>query len=435
MVLMRSVILLFVLLLGTATLAQDAANYFVEAEVDKLNPYVGQQIIYTFRLYSNVSLTRQGSIIPPDFVGFWHRDIGSIQRYATVIRGESYDVTESKVALFPSYAGALTIAESTLLLPAEPSRAGEVLATQSIVVNVRSLPDANNLRGFDGAVGQFEMQPTLDRNGTNLGEPVTLRLAVRGTGNVEQLPAPRLAENDVWRIVENPGEYRPGELEGRLAGEKHFEWLLTPSVAGEQMIPEIVLTYFDPSNQTYQTIATAPIAVNVWPIDEAISATPDTLPVAQQLLPLPASIQVSAAAFDLWAVLIWFVPPVTAFLAWWEMHRRDERKRNSEAYRRSEALKYAFNVLKHSQNAPPNLKSGLILYFANKLNTVPETLSYNDIEAALKHHVDNQQLVSRVMTCLENLDQALYAPVLKSSQPALSQQIQHLLVEVDSQWS
>ena len=46
-------------------------DYFVEAEVDNSNPYLGQQVIYFFRLYHAEPVSPRASYVPPGLAGFW----------------------------------------------------------------------------------------------------------------------------------------------------------------------------------------------------------------------------------------------------------------------------------------------------------------------------------------------------------------------------
>ena len=50
-------------------------DIYVESSIDNPNPYVGQQVIYNFKLYDAVGLTNP-LYQPSNFEGFWHIDIG-----------------------------------------------------------------------------------------------------------------------------------------------------------------------------------------------------------------------------------------------------------------------------------------------------------------------------------------------------------------------
>lgn len=433
--------LLFVTLaaLTSGVNAQDEANYFIEAEVDNLTPFVGEQVIYTFRLYSKVSRTQQGSIIDPDFEGFWQQTIGPVRRYLTFVDGQSYDVTERRIALFPVYEGQRVIESAVLLIPDNPGRPGEALFTDSITINARELPPAPELSNFTGAVGLFEMQPTLDRLEIQLGEPVTLRLTIRGSGNIEQLPAPKLPETRAWRIFKNPGSYQTGEADGLLIGEKTFEWLLTPIQSGTHALPDISITWFDPTNQAYQSASATATTVHVLPADDDANLASIFLPTAEPLplKPIPASLRRVTPSPSIWFWLLWLIPPGAVAAIWWERHRRWERQQNAQLYQRSEALKRALKALAqaHQTNEPYRLvRNALLTYFADKVNTTPQTLSYLDIEGVLRQHGLVPEYSTPILASLEQIDRSLYAPDSGQQNPQLTPQTARLLEALDRRW-
>ena len=231
-------VLWLLLIVCLVPVAQAQEDYFVVASVSSSTPYVGQQVTYIFRLYSTVSRTNRGSVVDPSFDGFWEHEFNTVQQYNTIVNGQSYEVKERRVALYPTYAGNIRIDPTAFVIPDDPLQAGEVLFTEAVDVQVQPLPVQDDLVGFNGAVGQLEMQPTLDRQTTTVGEPLTLRLTVRGSANLEQLTAPQLPQTEAWRIYANPAAFVAEETEGLLVGEKTFEWLFTPLLAGQQNLPD-----------------------------------------------------------------------------------------------------------------------------------------------------------------------------------------------------
>ena len=74
------------------TLVQDVQDdVYVEASVNNAHPYVGQQIIYTFKLFDAVGLTNP-LYQPSDFEGFWRVDIGVVLQTTEQINGRQYIV-------------------------------------------------------------------------------------------------------------------------------------------------------------------------------------------------------------------------------------------------------------------------------------------------------------------------------------------------------
>jgi hypothetical protein len=436
---MRLLVLLFLILLfGLPVQAQ--VEYFVEAAVSNPAPFVGQQITYSFRLYSRVSRTNRGAIVDPSFDGFWKREFGTIRQYTESVNGQFYEVKERSFALYPSYAGELVIDSSAFVLEPEPGRTGEVLTTDAITVQVRPLPAQENVVGCDGAVGQLELQPTVDRQTTNLGEPVTMRLVVRGTGNIEQLPAPSVPADDIWRVYANPSSYSVQNIEGVLVGEKVFEWLLTPKISGQQPLPVITMAYFDPDAQIYQSLNTTAINVDVLGTDETPAAAPVSLAAAPlPLKPVPAGLGTPALNLSLFFWLLWIVPPAAFIWLWRRQKDFDERRRNAVRYRRSEALTNAQKMLASAHKAGPEkvyhiIRASMTTYFADKLNADAGTLRDEDIERAMAEHQLDERLQSQVFSCLALVDEGLYAPFETTNVDVLLKNSAKLLAAVDARW-
>ncbi len=87
---------------------------FVTTEVDNVNPYVNQQIVYTFKFYRRMRVANARLSEAPTFEGFIVVPLGKEKEYQTVINGQQFMVTEIQQALFPTRAGNLTISPSTL---------------------------------------------------------------------------------------------------------------------------------------------------------------------------------------------------------------------------------------------------------------------------------------------------------------------------------
>lgn len=436
---MRLFLLMLVILFYAAPV-QAQVEYFVEAAVSSESPYVGQQITYSFRLYSRVSRTNRGSIVDPTFDGFWKREFGIVRQFTQQVDGFFYEVKERSFALYPLYAGEIVIEPSAFVLGPEPGRAGEVLTTGGITVQVRPLPERGDVTGFDGAVGQLEIEPTVDRQTTNMGEPVRLRLVVRGTGNIEQLPAPSVPVSDVWRVYGNPGVYRVQQFEDVLVGEKVFEWLLLPQEAGQQPLPILTLSYFDPDRQSYESLSTAAVTIDVLPAAEGSVIESAAAALGMPALkPITVSAATSVPALGILFWLLWAVPPAAFAWLWRRQQQEDDRRRNAARYRRSEALVRAQKKLESAQRAAPEqvcraIRDSVLMYFADKLNTDAGSIQYEDIERAMARHGLDERLQTQVFGCLSLVDEMLYAPFEADNSDSLIKNSIKLLIAVDARW-
>ncbi|UCD64212.1 MAG: BatD family protein, partial [Candidatus Zixiibacteriota bacterium] len=89
-------------------------DYFLEASVDKRNPYVNEQVTLTIKFYTAVRLYSNPDLTEPPTIGFWTEILGNKAPYYQRINGRNYRVFEIKYALFPTQAGELTIGRAVL---------------------------------------------------------------------------------------------------------------------------------------------------------------------------------------------------------------------------------------------------------------------------------------------------------------------------------
>ncbi len=426
------------------TVAQAIPNFFVEATIDNQNPFVGQQIIYSFRLYIRSGYTNRGSIVKPDYAGFWRQDYSQIVESTEIHNNEVYRVRESRTILYPTQPGLITIEPTTFVIPRDAFSPGEVQFTDAIDVNVMPLPDSEEIKGFTGLVGQLELIQTLDRQATNLGEPIQLQLTIRGNGNIEQVPIPILVPMAEWRSYANTSDYVATEADGRILGEKTFEWLLTPRQVGQYRIPEILLSYFDLNSLEYQRVNLTPIVIDVQGDADAASlpanrVSDDNTPM---LRPIPAILLIGSGSSLLVNIIfasLWIMPIFATIVVWQQIRRRRFRRLNRAYYRYVEALEHAQQVLstlhKHpNSNAFRLIQSAIMHYFADKLDRTASSLHYTAIAGAMEQRVIDAELVRELLECLHEADQVLYTPGAQSDVDKLAARASRLLSTVDASW-
>ena len=162
-------------------------------------------------------------------------------------------------------------------LPAtSPLRPPEELVTQPVSVQVRPLP-ANAPDGFSGAVGDYRIEATVNSDRLLGGDPATLSVTISGTGNIDALPEPVLPETGDWRSFSQDSSASSQVFQGVLRGSKTFTFLLLPNTDGALRFPSIEYVYFDPLRETYVTMATDPIRIEVEPGSIDIVAVQEAL--------------------------------------------------------------------------------------------------------------------------------------------------------------
>jgi len=422
-------------------------DYFVEAEVSNPNPYLGQQIISIFRIYQAVQFPPgQPDYQPPDFTDFWSSEILSQPHYNTQAAGRSYLVIEIQTALFPATLGTLTIRPGNLVIPGGFLNPDIRLETNPVTVKVRPLPE-NAPNNFSGAVGQYQINASLNAQETKVNEPVTLVVSIEGSGNVETLTEPTLPELPGWRLFESQASTTVETGGGKMSGTRSFERLIVPGQPGEQQIPPISFSYFDPQSEGYKTVSTQPIPITVLPDDsaqiplnipdEAGDGQPGSMILTdiRHIKPVPTSLN---SAFDFsfvgWTLygVGWVVPALAvAGLYVWQRHKR--RLAEDTAYARdlraqSTALKILADATQANVDRPAAPAGRALLgYISDKLNTPTAGLTNQGLIDLLREAGLPANLLEQTETLLHKIDIGRFAPTTEGAGQSLIAETRQLI--------
>jgi hypothetical protein len=142
-----------------------------------------------------------------------------------------------------------------------------------VQISVLPLPKENRPANFSGAVGDYQFIYAASPTKLKAGDPVTLRMEVNGSGNLNTVLEPTIGAANGFKI------YDPQVKTGEHS--KLFTQVLIPENDNVTEIPKAEFSYFDPAKRDYVTITRGPIAIQVEkPKDEAPSQVVG--PVAQE---------------------------------------------------------------------------------------------------------------------------------------------------------
>lgn len=423
---------------------------FIEAEVSNPDPYLGQQVIYTVRLYriaDMFDMFDQPYFEPPAFTGFWSEGEPAQNQYQVQAGRAIYNVTELSTVLFPSKVGPVTIEPAQISVPGGFFRPDQRLRTEPVSLEVKPLP-ANAPASFNGAVGQFSLSSTVDTTATKVNEPVTWQVTLNGYGNLKAAPEPGWPELPDWRSYDSQASINTDHQNGQMGGYALYERLMVPLKEGQLILPALTYSYFDPAAGQYQTLATEPISVMVAPGVGVVSQSPASPPPAESspaetvgqaaagirhLKPAPAELSMGDQPVTQSTLywLAWGVPLVglAGHLAWqrreqyWQHHRG--LARSSQAYKKArKALAQARQSRQDIYSVVSQLLTG---YLADKLDRPVAGLTQPALAELLAEVGLPASLVVRVEDCLTASELGRYAP--GADQPGHAE---NLLKEVEA---
>ena len=256
----------------------DGTKLFARASVSNANPYQGEQVIITYKVYTQVPLSQVGIDKLPGNKGFWAEDLSAgkqIKQYEESLNGQRYQVAEiRKGALFAQESGKLTIEPLDLnvlaMVQAPRRRTGTLLDlfddpffnmaqaveyplhTKPLSVNVRKLPAGPD--DFSGAVGSFSVKGGLNLDKVKANEAVSYRLTISGRGNLMLVTPPTPQFPSSFEVYDPQIEDNITKGDNGVSGSRTYEWVLIPRSQGKYTIPAYRFVFFDPSSSQYVTL-------------------------------------------------------------------------------------------------------------------------------------------------------------------------------------
>jgi oxygen tolerance protein BatD len=433
---------------------------FVETSISNKNPFVNEQLIYTFRLYRRVEARNFNLSMSYEDKDFRKEDLGDAKVVSRVINGVQYKVHELSVALFPIHAGNVEIPPATLELDlinrsrnsrrrnpfpgllddsffgARGSSLHKILRSPPLQVNVRPLPEKGKPKNFSNLVGKVTLSATLGKNELEVGDTTTLTVTVKGPGPVKELSLDLPEMDETFKIYPDQPEIRTFSKGKDLIGEKVFKFALVPLKSGKANLPSIFLPYFDPVTEQYQTATTRPVELTVLPSadNENLKITESTRfneketgnnikVLAEDILPIHTRL----ADFEkdsrpnMMLYTAGLVIPPFLFLLFTAYVRYSLRLKYDTAFvRNRRAYKIASQKLKRLSSAKAEVNSPREFakslseifreYIGNKLNLQGKAITSMEVERKLmeRHFPEKQALSTRKL--LEKYESLQYAP-------------------------
>lgn len=232
-------------------------NAFIEAQVNKADPYLGEEVIVTYTLYYRINITRGGTS-KHLFPGFYSKVLDENNNIApeTVVtrNGVQYYRAEiKKVALFPQKTGEIIIEPLEFDCRVEDWFRYNVvtLKANEIKIDVKPLPLKGKPVNFSGAVGYFNLESSVDKTKLAVNDALSLKITIKGKGNLELIDPMLITFPPDFEVYDPKITNNINASKRGVMGSRTFEYLIVPRNPGEFEIDPISFKYFDPSKENY----------------------------------------------------------------------------------------------------------------------------------------------------------------------------------------
>ena len=163
------------------------------------------------------------------------------------------------------------------------------LTSDPIPIEVLPLPATGKPEQFTGAVGQYQMNTTVEPNRAKIGDPMELRISLAGSGALDNTPVPEPASWNGFKTHPATSEIEYTDLR-HLSSRKQFKRMIIPTDSKLTHVPALQFSYFDPVTEQYVTLTTPPTPVEITastppnprgdpPAPDGLAPTDDTLAI------------------------------------------------------------------------------------------------------------------------------------------------------------
>jgi hypothetical protein len=281
---------------ASATAASKLA--FAELVVAKKDAYVGEMVPAEIRLGFDPrahARLQEGPELSGQ--GFTTQKLQQPRETMETIGGRTYQVYAFKTAISPARAGKFEIgpvqAKAVVVLPRRPTaprtrprspfdlfnlddpfsdpffsdpfgsmseRTELPIRSETATLNVKPLPP-NAPANFSGAIGNFTMAVDAKPKNVQVGDPITVTATISGRGNFDRMNGPALEEERGWHTYPPSSKFKQDDDVG-ISGEKTFETVIAPNEKKAAISP-LVFAYFDPIKESYVTLRSEPVPIQV----------------------------------------------------------------------------------------------------------------------------------------------------------------------------
>ncbi|MGB2985089.1 MAG: BatD family protein, partial [Phycisphaerae bacterium] len=305
----------------------------------------------------------------------------------------------------------------------------ETARAEVITIEVKAPPEEGRPADYTGAIGKFTIKVSAKPTHVEQGQPVTLTIAIEG------VPLEGVAGPDLTRQPELASrfDYTKDELVGDVErGAKVFRRAIFPKQAGEQTVPPISWSFFDPRQEQYISLASDTINITVDPPSArtttiVLSDKPDNKPKGTTLTVLTGGISPNFVdAEDVLAdqsfalTLPWIASLIASPLAWLVVtatrRHRARLKADVGFARRRRAQREAHAriklALRNGEAAEQlhGLAKAMTGYLADRFGPEPGTLTPSDVQSLLSANGIEEAMVTQIEDFLERCDASRFAP-------------------------
>ena len=452
-----------------------ADNIHLVAEISNRNPYLNEGISVRYKLYFSPEITvRQWYPKDnPTYADFWSQDIDIKQLNVKedLYRGDPYQyVVIRETVLYPQKTGKLKIEPLSLTVPVNvPSDRRDIfgrrlyetiertVSSNNQTIDVKALPSEGKPANFTGAVGSFNFKVTNTKDVLDATESLQIKLQVSGNGNLKLFQLPKLNLPSSLEVYEPEHQENVNTNLNGMYGNISDNYTVVPQLKGKYPINPVSFSYFDPRTETYKTLTSEEILLNVenGPINnsapvtsttsegntkQAVASAPSQFKYIQldaNLKPIDRSPFFKSVGFWAGVVMPLLLIPIGIFTGKKRKSYLADAANNTSKKADKLARKYLSEAKKNlgdQKQFYEALERALHNYLKAKLSIKTGEMSKDKIKTLLAERGVAQETISAFIGILESCEFARYTPTSNVGMQQDYDKAKTTISELDKQW-
>lgn len=440
----------------------DENAIFIKATVDNKNPYLGEQVVLTYKIYTKVPISNVTSEKEPNLSGFWMKNLieqgTQLNQSQEIIDGAEYVTAElRKFAIFPQKSGEITISPLELQCVAQvrsnnarkrrsnsffdsffddPFFSGyqniqKFLESNPIELNIKPLPQTEKPSNYNGAVGSYTIKSEIDKTSVKTNDAISIKYKISGQGNIELIDKLNVSFPTDFEVYDPKITDDVRVTSRGVSGSRTFEYLVIPRNPGEFVIDAINYSFFNPLTKKFEIKKSKAFNIQVEKGEDYQAGVSysgisqeDIQYIGQDIRYIKIKKeklqQIGNYYYGSIAFILWYIIPAILFIIFILFWRKQAaRLSNQSLMRHKKATKVArknlkqasqFLGTKESEAFYNEISQALWGYLADKFNIPLSELSKDSVEDALTGKDVMDETVKQFIECLNNCDFARFAP-------------------------
>ena len=234
-------------------------DIFVTSELSSNEVYVQQLLTLSIKLHFAVDL-KSGNLTEPSLTGATIEKIGQDKQSDNIINGKRYRVIEQTYAITPEQSGEFTLKaplfsgeilqpskrRSSFLSFAQTKPVSILGDAQNIVVLPIPANYPSNAQWLPTDILTLHQEWPTGNDQFTVGEPITRTITLTAAGlSKSQLPKLEMQSSRGLKIYPDQAELNANLRNDRLVSQKVQNFALVPSTAGNFVLPEMSITWFN----------------------------------------------------------------------------------------------------------------------------------------------------------------------------------------------